>query len=184
MTLASYSAPDIEPLAGLDDVIDEADYDPRDITLERYTEAVLRAYTKTILDREEVGDFHRGFTREDYEAAKRPGDPTRDELAMHIGGWTEVMQLIPLSAGGFRRRVDTTRSVERFYENLSNIAAERGIWPSQVTARMYNEYAKVTPGVVGWRSYATRMVGQERWSLLVKVVCDAVYLQQTRRKRR
>lgn len=182
--MASYSAPDIEPLAGLDDVIDVADADPDAITFERYTGAILRAYTKTILDREEVGDTHRGFTMQDYEAAKRPSDPTREDLERHIGLWSEVMELIPRNPGDFRRKADTTRSVERFYENLSNIATLNGIWPTQVTARMYNEYAKANPGVVGWRSYANRMVGREHWSSLVKVVCDEVYLQQTRRRQK
>lgn len=181
--MASYGAPDIEPLAGLDDVIDPADADPEAITFEKYTGAVLRAYVNTILDREEVGDLHRGFTRQDYEAAKRPGDPSRNDLREHFGAWSQVMELIPRDAGGFRRRVDTTQAVERFYENLSQIARIHGIWPTQVTARMYNEYAKSHSGIIGWRSYANRVVGQERWALLVKVVCDSVYLQETRRRR-
>lgn len=181
--MTTYQAPDIEPLAGVDDILDQHDADPAARTLERYVDAVLTAYTRVIMEREARGDLHRGFTMEDYLDHRRPGDPSRRELEQHVGLWSRVMELIPRDSGGYRRRVDTTDTVRVFHRMLSEVAEANGVWPMQVTSRMYNAYAKEHPGIVGWRAYANRIVGREHWSSAVKVTCDAMYLQEVKRRR-
>lgn len=179
----AFRAPDIEPLAGVDDIIDAADADTSARTLERYTDAVLTAYTEVILDRESRGDLYQGFTMQDYLDHRRPGDPSRREIERHVGLWTRMMELIPRDPGGYRRRVDTTGTVEAFYRALTRVAEANGVWPMQVTSRMYNAYAKKHPEIVGWRAYATRIVGREHWSSAVKVTCDSMYLRDLKRRR-
>jgi len=94
-------------LNGIDDILDEDNFLSNE-TWEKILEAVIRAYSIVIIEREKEGNFYTGFSRREYMKYKREEDPHYRTIESFLGNWSVVKNILP---------VESKTSRQKFYED-------------------------------------------------------------------
>lgn len=129
---------------------------------------VLYTYALIMESRKSQGNFVQTMSRKEYQDNKPEGFPDYWVLSNAVGGWNNILKIIPISVEEKirRNRRGDDASIEKFHHILTLVAIDNGVRPLNVSVQQFSRFKKDNPqlDIANWKVYARYISGEEKWS--------------------